>query len=226
MQPSKPNKLMVSSTEIGGDNTPNSKANWNKNKPKPGSQVPRFIGDATSDSVLHGKVITNGSNQDGQLITLCKAIPSYIGSQHYPDWAESFRIMTRKTQAEFMPIAPRRRDYGADDALGVFQWRANTLNTEEEYDRDCAIWERSLGAGIKQAKDYVNHGEYIFLTIQGQVEPSLWDKTKDDVRFAAIQTLKCPIALINLMKEMSTGTMSGLWQPLALMAHLQQTVQH
>ena len=211
---------MVSSTEVGGDNTPNSKANWNNNKSKPGNQVPRFNGDATSDSVLHGKVITNGSNQDGQLITLCKAIPSYIGSQHYPDWAESFCRMTRKTQAEFMPIATRRQDYGTVDALGAFHWRANALDTEEEYDRDCTIWKRSLAAGIKQAKDYVNHGEYIFLMIQGQVELSLWDKTKDDVQFAAIQTLKYPIALIILMKEKSTGPLSGLWQPLALMAHL------
>ena len=88
--------------------------------------------------------------------------------------------MTREDQAEFMPIAPRRQDYGTVDALGVFHWRANALDTEEEYDRDCKIWDRSLSAGLKQAKDYVNHGEYIFLTIQGQVEPSLWDKTKDN----------------------------------------------
>ena len=56
---------MVSATEVGGNRTPDSKANWNKNKLKPGNQVPKFNGVATTDSVLHGKVITNGSNQDG-----------------------------------------------------------------------------------------------------------------------------------------------------------------
>ena len=56
---------MVSATEVGGNKTPNSKANWNQNKPKPGNQVPKFNGAATSDNVLHGNVITTGSNQDG-----------------------------------------------------------------------------------------------------------------------------------------------------------------
>ena len=164
---------MVSSTEVGGNNTPNSKANWNKNKPKPGNQVPRFNGAATSDNVLHGKVITIGSNQDGQLITLVKAIPSYIGIQQYPEWAESFRSMTRKNEDKSRPIEPRKRNHGTVDAHGVFQWRANALDTEEDYNRDYKIWDRSLTAGIKQWGDYVNNGKYIFLTIQGQVEPSL-----------------------------------------------------
>ena len=56
---------MVSATEVGGNKTPDSKTNWNKNKPKPGNQVPKFSRAATSDNVLHGKVITNGLNQDG-----------------------------------------------------------------------------------------------------------------------------------------------------------------
>ena len=139
MRPSKPYKSMVPSMEVGGDNTPNSKANWNKNKPKPGNQVPRFNGAATSDNVLHGKVITTGSNQDGQLITLVKAIPSYIGIQQYPEWAESFCRMTRKIENEFRPIAPRKRNYGTVDAHGVFVWCANALDTEEDYDRDYKI---------------------------------------------------------------------------------------
>ena len=110
---------------------PNSKANRNKNKP--GNQVPRFYGDATSDSVLHNKVITNGSNQDGQIIALYKSIPSHIASEHYPDWADSFRTMTGKIREDFIPTAPTKRAYGADDAHRVFQWRAPTLDTEEEY---------------------------------------------------------------------------------------------
>ena len=56
--------------------------------------------------------------------------------------------------------------------------------------------------------------------------PSLWDKTKDDARFAAIQALKCPIALINLLKDISTGTMTGVWQPLALITQIQRTLSH
>ena len=152
MRPSKPNKSMVSSTEVGSGNTPNRQAAW-KNKPKPGNQVPRFSGAATSDNVLHGKIITTGSNQDGQLITLVKAIPSYIGVKHYPEWAESFHIMTRKNEDEFMPTAPRKRNYVTVDAHGVFVWRANALDTEEDYERDYKILERSLAAGIKQWKD-------------------------------------------------------------------------
>ena len=49
---------------------------------------------------------------------------------------------------------------------------------------------------MRQFQDYKNNGEYIMLAIEGQIEPSLWDKTKADVRFAAIQTATCPIALI------------------------------
>ena len=101
-----------------------------------------------------------------------------------------------------------------------------TLDMEEDYNSDLKIWDRNLTAGIKQWKEYGNNDEYFFLAIQGQVESSLWDKTKDNARFAAIQTLKCPIALINLMKERSTGTMNGVWQPLALISQFQRTVQH
>ena len=56
---------MVSTTEVGSNKMLDSKANWNKNKPKPVNQVPRFSGAATSDNILHGKVITTGKNQDG-----------------------------------------------------------------------------------------------------------------------------------------------------------------
>ena len=134
--------------------------------------------------------------------------------------------MTQKTEANFMTTKPRKQDYGTVDALSVFHWRAPTLDTEEDYNRDLKIWDKNLTAGIKQWKEYVNNGEYLFLAIQGQVEPSLWDKTKGNAQFVAIQTLKCLIELINLMKERSTKTMHGVWQPLALMSQFQQTVQN
>ena len=86
---------MVSTTEVGGDK-PDNKAGW-KIKPKPGTQVSRFAGAARSDNILHNKVITSRTNQDGQIITLVKAIPSYIGINHYTDLAESFHSMTWKT---------------------------------------------------------------------------------------------------------------------------------
>ena len=102
---------MVSTMDVGGDK-PNSKANWNKNKPKPGTQVSRFTRTAISERVFHNKVITRGTNQDGQLITLVEAIPSCIGINHYAHWIESFRCMERKLEADFIPIAPRKRDWG------------------------------------------------------------------------------------------------------------------
>ena len=86
---------MVSTTEVAGENTPNSTANWKKNKPKTG-QVHTFIGAATSDSVLHGKVVTNGSDQAGQLLTLGNALFGYIAEKQLANWAESLRNMTCK----------------------------------------------------------------------------------------------------------------------------------
>ena len=85
--PSEPYKSMVSTTDVGGENAPGSKANWKKNKPKT-VQV-SFIGAATSDSVLHGKVVTNGSDQAGQLLSLGNALFSHIADQQLPNWAES-----------------------------------------------------------------------------------------------------------------------------------------
>ena len=127
---------MVSATEVGGSKTPDSKANWNKNKPKPGNQVTKFGGAATSDNVLHNKIITTGTNQDGQIITLVEAIPSFIGINHYADWAESFRSMERKIETDFMPTGPRKRDYGTVDAACVYHWRPDALDTEVDYNRD------------------------------------------------------------------------------------------
>ena len=83
-----------------------------------------------------------------------------------------------------------------------------------------------MTSGIIQWNNYVNNGESIFLAIQEQVEPSLWDKTKNDPRYAAIQALKCPIELINLMKEMCTGAAAGVWTPLAFVKQLDKTVSY
>ena len=86
-----------------------------------------------------------------------------------------------------MTTKPRKRDYGAVDVItNAFIWHAPALDLEEDYIRDCKIWDKNLAAGIKRWNEYVNSEECIFLTIQGQVEPSLWDKTTDDARFASI----------------------------------------
>ena len=124
--------------------------------------------------------------------------------------------MEKKNKVDFMPTAVRKRDYGTVDAAGVFHWRPDALDTEEEYNSDYKILDINVSAGIKHWKDYTNNDEYIFLMIQGQVEPSLLDKTKCDAQFTAVQMFKCPIALIRLTKNRSTGTMTGVWQPLAL----------
>ena len=176
---------MVSIMDIG-NNKPKNKANWNKNKPKLGTQDLRFTGAATSENTLHNKVITSGTNQRGQIIALVEAIPSFVGINHYADWAESFHHMGRKIQADFIPIASGKQNYGAVDTAGVFQLRPDALDTEEDYNRDYKTWDITLTAGIKQWNNYVNNSKYIFLAIQGQVEPSLWNKTKDDARFTAI----------------------------------------
>ena len=85
-----------------------------------------------------------------------------------------------------MPTVVRRRDYGTVNTAGVFKWHADALDTEDEYNRGYKIWERNKTAGIKQWKDYTNEGEYLFLALQGQVESSLWNQTKDDTRFSAV----------------------------------------
>ena len=127
---------MVSTTDVGGGKL-DGKANWKK--PKPGTHISRFTGAATSESVLHNKVITSVMNQDGQIITLVEAIPIFIGMDHYVDWDESFCSMTWKTETDFMTTKPHKRDYGTVDALGAFHWRAFALDTEEDYNRDLKI---------------------------------------------------------------------------------------
>ena len=57
--------------------------------------------------------------------------------------------MERKIEADFISIAPRKRDYGAVDAADVFQWRPDALDTEENYNRDYKTWDINITAGIK-----------------------------------------------------------------------------
>ena len=89
--------------------------------------------------------------------------------------------MERKDEDDFIPTVVRKRDYGTVNNVGVFEWHAAALDTQDEYNRDYKIWDRNVTARIKQWKDYVNNGEYIFLALRGQVEPSLWDKTKNNI---------------------------------------------
>ena len=99
---------MVSTTEVGGDNKSNRPANW-KNKPKSENQFSKFTGAAKSDSVLYQKVITSGTNQDRQIISIVESLPSYIGAKGYASWAESIRGMERKDEENFMPAQVNRR---------------------------------------------------------------------------------------------------------------------
>ena len=133
--------------------------------------------------------------------------------------------MLRKTRDDFMPADVGRGAYGTIFA-DVSVWNGNMIDEEDQYNRDREIWDRSVTSGISQWNNYVNNGESIFLAIQEQVEPSLWDKTKDDPRFAAIQALKCPIKLINLMKERCTGAAVGVWAPLAFVKQLNRIVSY
>ena len=70
-----------------------------------------------------------------------------------------------------------RGAYGAI-VVGVSIWNGNIIDEEDQYNRDMKIWDRSVTLGISQWNNYVNNEESIFLAIQKQVEPSLWDKTR------------------------------------------------
>ena len=181
---------MVSTTEVGGENAPNSKANWKKNKPKTVQVL--FIGAATSDSVLHGKVVTNGSDQAGQLLTLGNALFNYIAEQKLPNWAESLQNMIRKTQANFIPARVRKTNYGIAGANpgDAFIWNAPAIDIEEDYVNDVTVWKTGQVFIMKQYQDYVNNGEFIMLAIQGQVEQSL--RVLDNVE-SKVSQLRIPI---------------------------------
>ena len=110
-----------------------------------------------------------------------------------------------------MPADVGRTAYGTVNQAGIFVWNGNAIETEDDYNRAIRVRDRCTSSGIKKLEIYENNGAPIFLAIQGQVEPALLDKTKDDPRFAAIQTLKYPIELINPMKERCTGASAGVW---------------
>ena len=104
---------MVSTTEVGGSNTPNGQA-ARKNKPKPNNKKPfEFPGDKKAENILYRKVITSGTNQAGQIITIVSNLSSYIWDKSFPHWAESFRLMLRS--------------------------KANALDEEDQYNRDMKI---------------------------------------------------------------------------------------
>ena len=89
-----------------------------------------------------------------------------------------------------MPPGVGRSVCGAMNAanLPVFVWNGNALDTEDQYNRDMKVWDRSVTAAINQWNSYENNGEALMLAIKGQVETSLWDKIKGDSRFLAVQT--------------------------------------
>ena len=140
---------MVSTTEVGGGNTRNGLV-ARKNQPKPNNKKPvGFKGDTKAESVLHAKVITSESNQTGQIIALVSNLSSYIGDKSSPHWAESIRLMQRKTQSDFMPADVGKSAYGTITA-GIFVWNENTLDTEDRYNRNMKKWDRSVTSGISQ----------------------------------------------------------------------------
>ena len=102
---------MVSTTEVRGGNTPNGSA-ARKNQPMSNNKKPvGFKCDTKAESVLHRKVVTSGSNQAGQIITLVSNLSSYIGDKSFPHWAESFQTMLKKTQDDFIPADVGRGAY-------------------------------------------------------------------------------------------------------------------
>ena len=164
-----------------------------KKQPTSVAKTVAFKGDAKTKSVLHHKVITNGSGQSGQIIALVGMLASYCGVNIFPEWAESIQNNTRKDQATFLPTCISKIDYGGFTG-DVFTYNGNTpaarLEEEERYRGNKSEWESTNKAGINKWNRYEDHGKSIFLAIKGQVEPSLWDKTRDDPRFAAINALK------------------------------------
>ena len=130
---------MVSTTEVGGGNTRNSLA-ARKNQPKPNNKKPvGFKGDAKAESVLHGKLITSGSNQVGQIIALVSNLSSYIGDKIFPHRIESFQTMLRKTRDDFMPADVGRGAYGTI-VVDVFVWNGHVLDEKDQYNRDMKIY--------------------------------------------------------------------------------------
>ena len=143
---------MVSTTETAGKGggTRNGPA-ASKNQPKPSNKKSTgFKGDAKSESALYLKVITSGSSQSAQLLALTASLSTYVGEKGYSHWADSIRLDERKEQAYFMPPAVRRNSYGAMSNANppVFVWNGNALDTEDQYNIDMQVWNKSVSAAI------------------------------------------------------------------------------
>ena len=95
-------------------------------------------GDAKAESVFHGKVVTSGINWAGQIITIVSNLSSYIGDKSFQHCVEISRLMLRKTQDNFMSADVGRSAYGAIMA-GIFVWNGNTLDEEDQYNRNMKI---------------------------------------------------------------------------------------
>ena len=156
---------MISTIEVGGGGNTRNGPVARKNQPN-NQKLVGFKGDAKAERVLHGRFVTNGSNQAGKIIAFVLNLSSYTGDTSFPNWAESIRPMQRKTQSDFMPADVGRSTYGAINS-GVFVWNRNALDTEDQYNRDMKIWDRSVILGTSQWNNYVNNGESICLAIQG-----------------------------------------------------------
>ena len=77
---------MVSTTEVGGGNTPNCQAAL-KNQSKPNNKkLMKCTGDAKVKSILYQKVITSGPNQAVQVITVLLNLSSYIWDKGFLGW--------------------------------------------------------------------------------------------------------------------------------------------
>jgi len=192
-------------------------------------KVSTFTGDARAESVLHKKVITSGTKQSGQIIAMETALSTYAGEKLYSGWAESIRNNERKSATDYMPAVVDRINYSHVNAAGdAIIWDGATylerVSSEDRFNRDNKLWDSESKLGINNWNKYEQHGEALFLVIKGQVEPSLWDKTKDDPAFAGVEALKCPIALLNLLKVRCTGTVPGVWGPLVYLEQVRWTL--
>ena len=88
------------------------------------------------------------------------------------------------------------------------------LDKDECFIRDKSMWESESKAGIKELTSGSNIRKVenqFSQPSRDKWKPSLWGKTVDDPGFAAIETLKYPIALINMMKKNPcTGAVAGI----------------
>ena len=84
------------------------------------------------------------------------------------------------------------------------------MDREDDYIVGRKIWETEMAIALKAHNKFLDSGVAIFLTINGQIKPTVWDKMCADSTFAAIQDEKCPVQLVGLMKARCTGTQAGV----------------